>query len=226
MRILIVEDEQELCDTMAEGLTLEGYAVDKCYDGQTAFEQISVENYDLILLDLHLPMIDGLELLAQIRQFNHEVKILIVSARASIDDRVLGLDSGANDYLIKPFAFLELEARIRNLLRRSFTQIQPLLTCGPIHFDSIKRTVTVNDEQLKLTKKEVALLEYLLLNQHKVVSQEELMEHVWNADVNLFSNAVRVHIASLRKKLKLALGYDPLVTKIGEGYWISAEVTR
>ncbi|MGL6229205.1 MAG: response regulator transcription factor, partial [Culicoidibacterales bacterium] len=130
MRILIVEDEQELCDTMAEGLTLEGYAVDKCYDGQTAFEQISVENYDLILLDLHLPMIDGLELLAQIRQFNHEVKILIVSARASIDDRVLGLDSGANDYLIKPFAFLELEARIRNLLRRSFTQIQPLLTCG------------------------------------------------------------------------------------------------
>lgn len=220
MRILVVEDEIELCNTIAEGLEIDGYAVDTCYDGNEAYELMYVENYDLVILDLNLPGMDGMEILEEIRKINNEVKILILSARGSVSDRVKGLDIGANDYLIKPFDFEELEARIRNLLRRQFIQANIILEFDNIKLDTVKRIVTINNEEVTLTKKELGILEYLLLNQNKVVSKEELIEHVWNMDVDSFSNAVRVHIATLRKKLKAALGYDVMQTKIGEGYYL------
>lgn len=221
MRILVVEDEVDLCDIIAEGLQMDGYAVDKCNDGEDAFELITTETYDLVLLDLNLPRMDGMEILTEVRKQNKEVKVLILSAQGSVSDKVLGLDTGANDYLAKPFDFEELEARIRNLLRRLFTQENAVLRLERITLDTLKRAVFVDNAEVSLTKKELAMLEYFLLNPQKVISQEELMEHVWNMEADSFSNAVRVHIASLRKKLKLALSYDPITTKIGEGYYLN-----
>lgn len=220
MRILVVEDEIDLCDTIAEGLQIKGYAVDTCYDGEEAYELITTENYDLVVLDLNLPNMDGIDILSNVRKQNKNIKILILSARSSVSDKVIGLDTGANDYLAKPFEFLELEARIRGLLLRSFTQESSLLTYNSISLDTVTRTASVGTKQLNLTKKELSLLEYFMLNPTKVISQEEMMEHVWNMEADSFSNAVRVHIASLRKKLKVELLYDPIATKIGEGYYL------
>lgn len=221
MRILIVEDELDLQEAIAEGLRIEGYAVDTCDNGEDAYELAYVENYDLIILDLNLPKMDGLKVLEKLREENNELKILILSARSSVNDKVKGLDIGANDYLTKPFEFAELEARIRNLLRRKFVQENSLLTCGNISINLSKRTAFVGEKELILTKKEFGLLEYFLLNQEKVVSQEELIEHVWDQNADCFSGVIRVHIATLRKKLKVLLDYDPICTKIGEGYIIT-----
>lgn len=221
MRILIVEDEIDLCETIAEGLQIDGYAVDTCYDGKEACELAMTETFDLVILDLNLPGMDGIEFLTELRKHNKDMNVLILSARGSVSDKVLGLDLGANDYLTKPFDFAELEARIRSLLRRSFTQENTILTFDTLSLDTVKRTVTANGVLVTLTKKELALLEYLMLNPHKVISQEELMGHVWNMEVDSFSNAVRVHVASLRKKLKAKLSFDPIATKIGEGYYLS-----
>ena len=221
MRILIIEDEVDLCDSIAEGLQIDGYAVDTCYDGGEASQLLCTEAYDLVVLDLNLPGMDGIDILKEVRRTNKDLKVLILSARSSVSDKVLGLDEGANDYLAKPFDFEELEARIRSLLRRSFVQENTVLTWNAIALDTAGRTISVNDTNITLTKKELALLEYFLLNQSKVISQEELMEHVWNMEADSFSNAVRVHIASLRKKLKAELSYDPITTKIGEGYYLS-----
>ncbi|PQZ45276.1 DNA-binding response regulator [Bacillus sp. MYb209] len=221
MRILVVEDELDLQEAIAEGLRIEGYAVDTCSNGEDAYELAYVENYDLIILDLNLPKMDGLKVLEKLREENKELKVLILSARSSVNDKVKGLDIGANDYLTKPFAFAELEARIRNLLRRKFVQENSLLSCGNINIDLSKRTAFVGKKELILTKKEFALLEYFLLNQERVVSQEELIEHIWDGNADSFSGAIRVHIATLRKKMKALLDYDPIRTKIGEGYFIT-----
>lgn len=223
MRILVVEDEMELCGAIAEGLELDGYAVDACYDGSEAHQLLLVEEYDLVVLDLNLPGLDGMELLEELRRVNREVKVLILSARGSVEDKVKGLDTGANDYLAKPFAFAELEARIRNLLRRSFVQEDAVLRFAAISLDTLGRAAAVDGRPVSLTRKELAILEYLMLHPGKVVSQEELMEHVWNMEADSFSNAVRVHIASLRKKLKERMGFDPIATRIGQGYCLREE---
>lgn len=220
MRILIVEDEIDLCDSIAEGLQIDGYAVDTCYDGTEAYELITTETYDLVVLDLNLPGMDGMDVLSKVRKQDKNTKILILSARSTVTDKVTGLDSGANDYLAKPFDFEELEARIRCLLRRTFIQEDTVLVWEGISLDTVRHSAFVNGEELALTKKELALLEYFLLNPGKVISQEEMMEHVWNMEADSLSNAVRVHIASLRKKLKAALTYDTIATKIGAGYFL------
>lgn len=220
MRILVVEDEIDLCDSIAEGLEIDGYAVDTCYDGDEAYELVMTESYDLVVLDLNLPGMDGLEVLTEVRKQNKALKILILSARGSVPDKIVGLDSGANDYMTKPFDFEELEARIRNLMRRAFVQEDAVLQWETISLDTLKRMVFVKGEEVVLTRKELGMLEYLLLNPGRVVSQEEMMAHVWNMEADSFSNAVRVHIASLRKKLKKVLFYDPIETKIGEGYFL------
>ena len=218
MHILIIEDEEQLCRSMAEGLRMDGYETDTCFDGEEGLELCMTENYDLILLDLNLPGIDGLEILRQFRTFNTNTPVLILSARVQIQDKVEGLDLGANDYLTKPFHLDELAARIRSLTLRRFTQSDIVLTCGKLRFDTKARIASVNSEALSLTRKETGILEYLMLNQGRPVSQEELIEHVWDSSVNSFSNATRVHISSLRKKLRIALGYDPIRNRIGEGY--------
>ena len=218
MRLLIVEDEKELCDTIAKTLYQAGYEVDTCYDGDEALDYILAENYDLIVLDLNLPGTDGMDILKELRKENEETKVLILSARSQIMDKVEGLDAGANDYMEKPFHLQELEARIRSLTRRKFIQKDICLHFGEIKFDTKKREAYAKETLVSLTRKENGILEYLLLNQGRPVSQEELIEHVWDASVDSFSGSIRVHMSSLRKKFKVVLGYDPIVNKIGEGY--------
>lgn len=220
MRILIIEDETNLCNSIAEGLRMDGYEVDSCQDGLDALELCEAEHYDLILLDLNLPGMDGMEVLRRLRKEDEETRVLILSARGQIRDKVRGLDAGANDYLTKPFHFEELEARVRSLTRRKFIQKNVCLQCGEISFDTKARTAIAKGQSLSLTRKEAGLLEYLLLHQGQVISQEEMLEHLWDNSVNSFSNSIRVHISSLRKKLRTALGYDPIQNKIGQGYMI------
>lgn len=218
MRLLIVEDEKQICDTIAKSLYDAGYEVDTCYDGEEALECILAEDYDLIVLDLNLPGMDGMDILRELRQKNEETKVLILSARGQIADKVEGLDAGANDYLTKPFHLDELAARIRNLTLRRFTQNDVVLTCSTLSFDTKSRKAYVSSEPLSLTRKETGILEYLMLNQGRPISQEEFLEHVWDSSVDNFSNSIRVHISALRKKLRSAMGYDPIHNRIGEGY--------
>ena len=222
MHILIVEDERALCDTIVRSLRRLAYSVDFCYNGNKALELIEVERYDLILLDLNLPGADGMTVLRTLRKTDHETRVLILSARSEVADKVEGLDAGANDYLAKPFHLAELEARIRSLTRRQFTQNDVVLSCGDLAFDTKARTASVAGQVLTLTRKETGILEYLLLNKGCPVSQEELIDHVWDNSVDNFSNSIRVHISSLRKKLRAALGYDPIRNRIGEGYVMEA----
>ena len=223
MRILVVEDERVLCETIVRSLRRLAYSVDPCYDGDTAIDLLGSERYDLVLLDLNLPGADGMTVLRTLRQTDRETRVLILSARSEVADKVEGLDAGANDYLAKPFHLEELEARIRSLTLRQFTQNDVVLHCGPLSFDARSRTATAAGQPLALTRKETGILEYLLLHQGRPVSQEELLEHVWDNSVDNFSNSIRVHISALRKKLRAALGYDPVRNRIGEGYLIEEE---
>lgn len=222
MRILVVEDEKNLCETIAKGLRLDGYEVDTCFDGEDAWDMALYENYDLIILDLNLPGMDGMEVLKNIRKDDTETSILILSARGQLQDKIKGLDEGANDYLCKPFHFEELEARVRSLTRRRVIQNNLILECGELSLDTKSRTTLAKGKELSLTRKELGLLEYLMLNQERIVSQEELIEHVWDGSVDSFSNSIRVHISALRKKLRAALGYDPITNRIGQGYVIGS----
>ena len=223
MRILVVEDERALCETIVRSLRRLAYSVDPCYDGDTAIDLLGSERYDLVLLDLNLPGADGMTVLRTLRQTDRETRVLILSARSEVADKVEGLAAGANDYLAKPFHLEELEARIRSLTLRQFTQNDVVLHCGPLSFDARSRTATAAGQPLALTRKETGILEYLLLHRGRPVSQEELLEHVWDNSVDNFSNSIRVHISALRKKLRAALGYDPVRNRIGEGYLIEEE---
>ena len=223
MRILVVEDERALCETIVRSLRRLAYSVDPCYDGDTAIDLLGSERYDLVLLDLNLPGADGMTVLRTLRQNDRDTKVLILSARSEVADKVEGLDAGANDYLAKPFHLEELEARIRSLTRRQFTQNDVVFTCGKLSFDTKTRIAAAGGQELSLTRKEIGILEYLLLNQGRPVSQEELLDHVWDNSVDNFSNSIRVHISALRKKLRAALGFDPIRNRIGEGYVMEGE---
>jgi len=220
---LVVEDERALCESIAKGLRLDGYEVDMVFDGEEAMDIISAESYDLIILDLNLPGMDGLEILKNMRASDNETNVLILSARGGLNDKIEGLDSGANDYLCKPFHFEELEARVRSLTRRRTVQNNIVLECGEISLNTKTRTAFAKGEEIALTRKELAILEYLILHQGRPVSQEELIEHVWDGSVDSFSNSIRVHISALRKKIRTALGEDPITNRVGQGYVIGGD---
>lgn len=220
MKILVVEDEERLLESIREGLVHSGYVVDTALDGEEGSFMAFTNDYDLIILDINLPNKDGFEILKEIRGENSEVNVIMLTALSDVDDRVRGFDLGANDYIIKPFHFEELKARIRSLLRRKTTIENSIIEKEGIKFDTTKRIFYINDEELKLTAKEAGILEYLFFNIGRYVTTEELLEHIWNDDVDLFSNVVRVHMSALRKKLKSKLGKNIIVNEIGKGYMI------
>ena len=223
MRILLAEDERSLSRAVTALLERNHYAVDAVYDGAEALDYLEGGNYDALILDIMMPKMDGMEVLRRLRQEGNSIPVLMLTAKGEVEDKVEGLDAGANDYLAKPFHLEELEARIRSLTLRQFTQNDVVLHCGPLSFDTRSRTATAAGQPLALTRKETGILEYLLLHRGRPVSQEELLEHVWDNSVDNFSNSIRVHISALRKKLRAALGYDPVRNRIGEGYLIEEE---
>lgn len=222
MRILLVEDERRLSGYITKGLQNSGYAVDAVYDGEAALYEYGVNSYDLIILDLNLPKVDGLDVLREIRKADGNIKVIILSARTKVSDRILGLDDGANDYLIKPFDFGELEARIRNLLRREFLQVPSIVSLGGLSLDTKAKRVTFHGTEVVLTRKEYGILEYLMFHQNQVISAEELTEHIWNNTFDPFSNTVRYHIHSLKKKLHMACRIEYIKTIRGQGYIMEA----
>ena len=223
MRILLVEDERDLNYAMAKGLKKSGYAVDSAYDGEEALDLFRINAYDLILLDLNLPKMDGIDVLKAIRTEDLYVRIMIVSARTAIDERVLGLDLGANDYLIKPFDFKELEARIRTLLRMNYYQNPSILTVLNLSLNTNSKKVYINDTEIELTRKEYSILEYLMLHKDRLVSNEELFEHIWDCEADEFSNTLKFHMHSLKKKLANISDIEYITNKRGQGYRVREE---
>lgn len=218
MKLLLVEDEALLSKTVAKGLRILGYSVDCAYDGEEALDLYELNQYDLMILDLNLPKLDGMEVLRRIRRQDEAFRVLILSARNTLDDKVNGLDEGSNDYLTKPFEFKELEARIRGLLRRNFTTRNTVLECGLLKLDTAKKLVWCGGKEVELTRKEYSLLEYLFFQKGNVTGAEELIEHAWDSEADPFSNSFRFHIHSLRKKLDTAGAKDYIVTQRGKGY--------
>ncbi len=221
MKILIIEDDTILNKTLSIGLKKLGYSTDSAFDGEEALILFDLNQYDAVILDLNLPKIDGLEVLKSMRKTDQLIGVLILSARCEVDDKIAGLDNGANDYLTKPFHFGELDARLRALTRRRFIQANTTICHGSLELNTSLKTVTVNGRSVKLTKKEYGILEYLALNKNKVVSAEELVEHVWDSNVDLFSNSFKVHIFSLKKKMaELNDGVDIIKNTRGVGYFL------
>ncbi|MEZ5262826.1 MAG: response regulator transcription factor [Acidimicrobiales bacterium] len=219
MRVLVVDDEVDLANAVAKGLRREGYAVDVAGSGQEALDALGFTDYDLVCLDLTMPGIDGIEVCRQVRAGEGtQPRVLMLTARDSVNDRVTGLDVGADDYLVKPFAFPELAARVRTLLRRDTPHTTALLRVGPLELDAARRAARSGERTLELTAKEFALLRYFMTHPGEVLSQERLLEHVWDTNADPFTNTVRVTVGTLRRKLTVD-GEAPLLeTVIGSGY--------
>jgi len=219
MRILVVEDEYDMARALSRGLSQKGYAVDIARTGPKGIRLGMVYDYDLVVLDLNLPEMDGLDVCKKLREEKPNLPILILTARERVEDKITGLDLGADDYLVKPFHFEELTARIRAILRRNRKERTPVLTVGNIKLDPSNKKVWLKKQKLMLTRKEFGILHYLMRRSGEVVSQEELIEHVWNERVNLFTNTVRVHIHSLRQKLGDEADKPKYIeTLVGQGY--------
>ncbi len=220
MRILIVEDEERLADALVRGLTQKGFAADALYDGEKAFNRILVhaQDYDLIVLDLMLPGMSGTEITKAVRERNVIVPILILTAQGDTGQKVDLLLSGADDYMVKPFSFEELSARIQAILRRPAEMLPVELAAGDIRMSLSERTAQIAGKPLSLTLKEFALMEYFLRHPNEVVNREDLLAHVWDFNYDSFSNVVDVHVKNLRKKLLEKGGADILETVRGIGY--------
>ena len=220
MRLLVVEDERDLAEGLRVGLARTGYAVDVAEDAAQAYDRLTVNEYDLMLLDINLPDGDGFTLCRSLRNGDvdtpgqGDLRVLMLTARGGLDDRVRGLDEGADDYLVKPFALAELLARVRALLRRDTNGTTAKLTVGDIVLDAARHTVTLRGAPLALTPKEFGVLEYLMTRPDHVVPSEELLEHVWDANADPFTQTVRVTVGTLRRKL----GEGSIETVIGRGY--------
>ncbi len=218
MRILVAEDEKHLNDIIVKKLTDERYSVDACFDGESALEYALSAEYDAIILDIMMPKMNGLEVVKQLRNRKNKVPILFLTARDSIEDRVLGLDSGADDYLVKPFALDELLARIRVLIRRVSDETGHILTVADLIVDTKKHTVTRGGKEIALMGKEFSILEYMVRNAGIVLTREKIEQHIWNYDYEGGSNVINVYIRYLRKKIDE--GFEPKLihTVRGTGY--------
>jgi DNA-binding response OmpR family regulator len=222
MKILVVEDDASMQNSICAGLSKFGYAVDRASDGEEALELFETNQYDAVILDLNLPKLDGIEVLREIRKTDEKLGVLILSARSGVDDKVLGLDAGANDYLAKPFHFKELEARLRVLTRRKFIQPDATLVFGELKVDTALKSAYCAGIKIELTNKEYSILEYLLIHRDAVVSAEELIEHIWDSETGLFSNSLKVHVNSLKKKLAAHIGDTELIKNTRNvGYYIA-----
>jgi len=219
VRLLVVEDEFKIADFLRRGLESAGYAVDIAVDGTRALDLIHATEYDLVILDLMLPDVDGLDLLKKIRNRKSSPPVLILSARDAVDDRVKGLEVGADDYLVKPFAFVELLARVRALLRRGAPTPEKLQV-GDLMLDCIRRKVTRAGESIELAPKEFSILEYLMRNQGRPLSRTMIVEHVWDIEYDGLTNIVDVYIRHLRSKIDDRFPAKMIQTVRGVGYMI------
>ena len=218
MRILVAEDERDMNRLITRTLEKEGYGVDSCHDGDEALTYLESADYDAAILDIMMPRRNGYEVLKRLRSLGKETPVLFLTARDSIADRVAGLDLGADDYLIKPFDFDELLARIRVLTRKRSTHRTSVIAIGDLRIDTGSHSVVRGARAIELSSREYAILEYLALNQGKVLSREQIENHVWNFDYSGGTNVVDVYISHLRKKLEAVGLEDFILTRKGAGY--------
>lgn len=218
MRILVAEDERDLNMLICRKLRSQGYSVDSCLDGQEALYALAAADYDGIVLDIMMPGADGFEVLSFLRSQGNRTPVLFLTARDSVSDRVKGLDSGANDYLVKPFSFEELMARIRSMTRPYFGMADNVLQAGDLTLDTASHKVTRGGKEISLTPREYKLLEYLMRNRGIVLSREKIENHIWDFDYEGGTNVVDVYIRYLRKKLDTDQGKKLIHTVRGSGY--------
>lgn len=222
MKILIIEDDLKICSFVAESLRAEMYAVDAVHDGESGSYMARTNEYDLIVLDIMLPDKDGLEVCTEIREQGNTVPILVISAQDTPEHKTRLLNAGADDYLAKPFELQELVARIRAILRRPQPIVGEILRVRDIELDAIKNTVHRDGKEIRLTRKEFMLLQYLMQNPDIVLTRGMILEHVWDMSVDIFSNTIESHIMSLRKKIKDTNKKDQVIETVsGRGYKIA-----
>ena len=221
MRILLIEDEKRLSHYIKKGLTEDGFAVDTAYDGEEGLYLAEEETYDVIILDVMLPKLSGVEVCKQLRASQKNTPVLMLTARSETEDKVLGLESGADDYLTKPFVFVELKARINALIRRNYHQTSNNLSISDLEVDPLKHTVKRNNILIKLTPKEFAILELLLRRKDEVVTRTKVMEDVWDYNFDSMSNVVDVFMGTVRKKIDRGHKIKLIHTLHGIGYMIS-----
>ena len=223
MRLLVVEDEKKVSGFIRKGLQEEGYAVDVAFDGKTGLQMAMDRVHDLIVLDIHLPGMDGLSLLHQLRTAKVSTPVLLLTVRANIEDKVLGLDSGADDYLTKPFAFQELVARIRALLRRQTEAKLPVLRFADLTLDPARRMVLRGAKKIDLTAKEYALLDYFIRNPGRVLTRTMIADHVWDYNFDSMTNIIDVYVNYLRRKIDSDREHKLIHTVRGVGYVLKEE---
>ena len=223
MRLLYAEDEEDLNKVVTKKLTEEGFSVDSCFDGREAIDNVQFTEYDAAILDIMMPHADGIAVLKELRKLKKNTPVLFLTAKDSIEDRVTGLDSGANDYLVKPFSFEELLARIRVLTREKHGLTENILSIADLSLNLSSHTVTRGGTEISLTSKEYQLLEYLLYNKEKVLSREKIENHIWNYDYEGGTNVIDVYIRYLRKKIDDGFPTKLIHTVRGAGYVIREE---
>lgn len=223
MRLLLAEDEKDLNRILTKRLTNDGYSVDSCLNGEEALEFLEAADYDAVILDIMMPKVDGMEVLKRLRASGKDTPVIFLTARDAVEDRVLGLDSGANDYLIKPFSLDELRARLRVLLRTKSGASKNELRLDDLLLDTRTQKVTRGGREIVLSAKEYALLEYMLHNQGVILSREKIENHIWNFDYEGGTNVVDVYISYLRKKIDDGQEKKLIHTVRGRGYVLREE---
>jgi len=218
MKILVVEDEHKIANSIKQGLEQENFAVDVAYTGTDGYDMAASEDYDLIVLDLMLPGMDGIEICKKLREENIHTPILILTAKGDVEDKVEGLSGGADDYLTKPFAFNEFLARIKALLRRPQNFLPDKITCDDLCMDTQNFIVKRGEEEIHLSRKEFSLLEYMVRNKNKVLTKDQIVNHVWDYDSDILPNTVEVYIGYLRKKIDLPFKGKPELIKTVRGF--------